>query len=286
MIPLLIAMWIMTCLLPNAALADPPRKDFSVSETRNINGTARTITAKVSYDDGNAAANAEAAKITGFVAGTNDTNNLVFTPTASSALADGATVRFVSVKTGADVAGAQGTDWGVSGLSMNTQKVVDGGVYSYVEAAFTVTLDGVTSDPVSMDITSLFDSSSTAAKLRTDKAKIPTNGSTLGNFTFSSTTALNTYYSLTPAVTLSGGVAFAPVVGSIIGGGAPGIDPFQLSLKAEVGGDVQIAFATMPNAVHFNCRWQENNIVFTCAGTSYTCTGVDFLVMVTPGPLP
>jgi len=223
-----------------------------------------------------ASANTEAAKITGFTAGTNTASSLVFTPTVSSALDGNATVNFVSVKTGQNATDAILTDWGASGLSLNTQKVVDNGNYTYVEVTFTVTLNGVTSDERPLAISGLFASGTTAGKLRTDNAKFPRNSSVIGSYTFTNGTSLNTYYSFSPAVPLSNGVAFSPVAGSISGGGLD-INANQLSLKADAGGDIRIAFAMAPTR-NGNCRWQFSNIVLTCDGTRYSCSGIDFLV--------
>lgn len=68
------------------------------------------------------------------------------------------------------------------------------------------------------------------------------------------------------------------MTGLVTGGGLD-INPNQLSLKADAGGDIQIAFAAAPNASD-DCRWGDN-IVLTCDGTSYTVTNVDFIVGIT-----
>ena len=139
------------------------------SMTWTSDGNSYTPVATV---DAAFAANAEAAKITGFTPGTNTAGSLVFTPTVSSALNVGTTVNFVSVKTGTNAGDATTTDWGASGLSLNTRKVVDDGNYTYAEVTFTVTLNGVTSGEQTLDISSLFGAYTTAGKLRTDKERM------------------------------------------------------------------------------------------------------------------
>jgi len=228
-----------------------------------------------------ATANAEAAKITGFMAVSNTYSSLEFIPIVSSALNGNAAVNFVSVKTGAVSPGAVtdlGADITTTGfLSLSTQKTVDAADLTYVSVTFTVTLNGVTSDERTLVISSLFASGTTAGKLRTDKAKFPTNGSTIGSYTFTNgTTSLDTYYSFSSPVPLSNGVAFSPVIGTAVSD--IGIDAHQLSLKAEAGGDIRIAFAEAPTR-EGDCSWHRD-IVLTCDGTSYSCSGINFLVKI------
>jgi len=230
-----------------------------------------------------ASANAEAAKITGYTAGTNSTNVLAFNPTINGALTSGTTFQLIAVKTGANVGTATVlgnssiySDYGV--LFLNTKNTIEAADLTYVGVTFTATLNGVTSNEQTLNISDLFGISTTAGKLRTDKAKFPRNGSVIGNYTFTNGTSLNTYYSLSPAVPLSNGVAFSPVAGFISGGGLD-INANQLSLKADAGGDIRIAFAEAPTR-NGNCIWQDSNIVLTCDGTSYSCSGIDFLVMI------
>ena len=203
-----------------------------------------------------AAANAEAAKITGFTTGTNTASSLVFTPTVSSALDGNATVNFVSVKTGQNATDAILTDWDASGLSLNTQKVVDGGDYTYVEVAFTVTLNGVTSDERTFVISGLFASGTTAGKLRTDKAKLPLQYTVTVASGFTGIVTI-------PGLQLSTGVSITPTNNNENSWAYGG----RATLSSAPDGTVTLNITTAPAST--NAQIVFDNVPLVCDGATY-----------------
>ena len=216
------------------------------------------------------AAEAEAAKITGFTPGTNTAGSLVFTPTVSSALTAGTTVNFVSVKTGTSAGDATATDWGASGLSLNTQKVVDNGNYTYAELTFTVTLNGVTSGEQTLDISSLFGAYTTAGKLRTDKERLTNR--TGGNGDLNCITTVTGSFNVKKRfvvpgyidVVMTSGVSITHVGNNQVFSGTSANTDY---ISASPGGNLIIDLGALP-APNDN-EFIEFDIALTCAGTSY-----------------
>ena len=134
------------------------------------------------------AADAEAAKVTGFAPDTNTTgatmsstgndSTLVFKPDINGTLAGGAAFSLVSLRAGVNASsaapftGGAGMDPSTGKLSLSTQNIVDAYTLDYVSVTFTVTAGGVVSTPVTIDISNLFGTDTTADKLRTDKTAI------------------------------------------------------------------------------------------------------------------
>lgn len=219
------------------------------------------------------ASNAEVAKITGFTVGMNNRSDLVFNITGYGSLTAGTTLAFVETKAGASSGGAVATNLGAqrisSMVSFNTDKTVNAADLTYVSITFTATLNGATSDPVTLDISSLFGLGTTAGKLRTDKSKI--SQTQLAGHTISfkyNGIALNQYYNTNPVITLSSGVFISISHPNSIG--IQGITQEQISLKADEGGNIQIALATTPT----DDGYMSFLIVLNCAGTQYTLHGV------------
>lgn len=242
-------------------LADLPYdKDLTVTYTVTYGG--RTSTAATTHTISaaeitamaqiqairKATANAEAAKITGFMEGMNNQDNLVFNPVVDGTLASGVTLTNIVIKAGADVGSATAVDFGANGavggvLSLNTQKVVGAmnvyptdHAYAYVDITFTVTLNGVASDPISspVAITNLFAAGTTGYKLRTDKKRLGEGKpvqmarNTTGDVLFS------------PSIVLSGGVSIPQTTHRSSDNGGQG------TIRASAGGAVTLNFTTAP----------------------------------------
>ena len=217
-------------------------------------------------------ANAEAMKITGFAAGTNTTsilgttNNstLVFNPIFSSALASGATVNLVGVQAGAsagaatDLSGASVTAAGA--LSLNTQNTVDAADLSYFSITYTVTWGGVTSDPVTLNLSSLFEAGTTVDKLRTDKAKF-TGGT---SYTVGSEGTMGSFVVSGPSITLSPGVS---VPSTAAYGGDFSIPFNSITVFASDGGSLMVNYSVAQTESPKNIA--AFHIPITCAGTVY-----------------
>lgn len=197
-----------------------------------------------------AASNAEATKITGFMAGTNTTSTLVFNASGYNNLTSGTTITLVDVKTGEAGPGTPtnlGASFSSGALSLNTQQTVLGtgdnygnynGSFShslnYVSVTFTATYNGVTSDPVTLDISGLFATGTTAAKLRNDIAALGTSNEVN---TPSDTTG---DVSLFPSITLSSGVSIPQTVYHSSDNNGEGY------LHADAGGVVYVNFTVAP----------------------------------------
>ncbi|MDL2258577.1 hypothetical protein LJC42_05435 [Eubacteriales bacterium OttesenSCG-928-K08] len=222
----------------------------------------------------NAVANTEAAKITNFATGTNTTSSLVFDPTITGGtLTTGAVVNLVEVKAGADagsataLSGSSMTNAGV--LSLNTQNTVDAANLSFVGVTFTVTINGVISDPVTLDINSLFGATTTAGKLRTDKANL-TSGN---NSAVTVTTVFTGDAQLDTPITMSQGVAMTETAAD-----SKDLTGFKdVTIRADAGRPVTLKLNSPapsgPSIMHFT------GIPFVCDNTTYTYTE-QFIVVV------
>jgi len=205
-------------------------------------------------------------------------NNLVFNPTISGMLATGAVINLVEVNTGANA----GTATALSGsaisgtpgmLSIDTQNTVDAADLTYVGVTYTVTLNGVTSDPMTLDISSLFGAGSTADKLRTDKAKLSGGMVLYSNADGSGDVAI-------PGKTMSVGVAMAETQvngdGSITGG---------LTIRAAAGGNIILHFNFVYTVTGDTAQFSD--IPLTCNGTtciarSYTGINSGWTINILP----
>jgi len=181
-------------------------------------------------------------------------------------LTAGATLNIVDTKTGAASPGAT-TDLGavLSGgvLSLNTKKVVDAADLTYVGLTLTATFNGVTSDPITIDISALFSATSTAGKLRTDKAKCPDISTNTGIMS----SGFTGDKAMSPDVTLSAGVAITSTYGFGNCGGTG-------TIHADAGGSVLINFTTSPTT---NGNMMFTDVPMTCNGTTYYR---DFFIIV------
>lgn len=221
------------------------------------------------------AANAEAVKITGFAAGTNNQYNLIFSATGYGTLTAGTTLNFVSMKTGANAAIAaeiatNGADLLTPGsLRLDTNTAVNAADLTYVELTFTATLNGVTSDPVTLDISSLFGAGTTAGKLRTDKAKFTGPYSASG---WNGTPGSQPLKSSGNGITLSAGVSINNTVAFGVTGGTGTSDYSRFSISAVAGGQVMINTTFAPTGAG---AVTYDNVTIWCDGTSYSVGNVN-----------
>lgn len=227
------------------------------------------VTIKAHFKPTAAGIAAEAAKIlaTDIAAGTNNTNNLVFNITPSSVLEAGTTLNLIDTKIGANVGAAATTDLGAvltsTTLSLNTKKTVDATDLTYVAVAFTVTLNGVTSDVRTLDISGLFGTNTTAGKLRTDKANIEAAKFRAldANVGYTGQARYN------PNVQLSNGVSLTRTNhNSMNDSGATGY------VSASSGGDIIVTIVTAATG-HGNFSFRDVPLV--CSGTQYILEVID-----------
>ena len=231
-----------------------------------------------------AASNAEAAKITGFAVGNNDSSHLCFNAGGYDTLTSGAGIALVEVRAGAASPGSVvDFDAELTGktLAFHTQDVVDETDLTYVGVTFTATYNGVTSDPVTLDVSHLFGAATTVGKMRADGAKFPTDGDRFGKFLFQTKSMLPNKphpISTSPTLTLSDGVSIAPAEANAVEGVNSGIEPEQISLQSNERGMLQISLAAVPTG-DFDCWW-DGRIELICDGTSYRISHANFMVEV------
>ncbi|MDL2214493.1 Ig-like domain-containing protein [Clostridia bacterium OttesenSCG-928-O13] len=214
------------------------------------------------------ASNAEAVKITGFTADSSKNDTIVqgFALNAPG-LDTGTTLNYVSFKAGADAASAA-ADTGNTRITNNdfyisTQYIVDAPDITYCGLTFTATLNGVTSDPVTLNISALFGAATTTGKLRTDVAKFAGNYSARG---WNGTTGSKPLMSSNNPITLSAGVSIPTTTFSGISGGTGTTDKTQFTISATDGGQVMInsTFGVTGNG------FGTVNFSLSCESTSYS----------------
>lgn len=222
------------------------------------------------------AANDEAEKITDLTAGTNGTDFIFFKLEGYENLTAGTVINVTEIKAGADEASAAVIDIGEAisgeGLRVSTKKTVDAPNLTYAQVTFTATLNGVTSGPVTLDISALFGAETTAGKLRTAKGAFKPMPEVLGEFRLVTAelapnkTVTGEWYSLMPQLTLPAGVTFDAVRGTNQGG-MGGMLGTKIFLKCGGDGEVMILFEQLPTA-DGTCEWKSPS--FKCDGTVYT----------------
>ena len=127
---------------------------------------------------------------------------------------------------------------------------------TYVGVTFTVALNGVTSAPVTLDITPLFQSGTTADKLRTDKAKL--TGAAVVSYAAAD---VNRDAAISANRTMSPGVAMIETWENQSG------SMNNTTIRAAAGGDVMFHFGTAYTGSGDICYF--SNIPLTCDGTTY-----------------
>ena len=205
-----------------------------------------------------ALADAEMAKVTGFQQGANTTASIVLDPIVSAARNPATVMNLVSVKAGADAGSAvalTGATMAPNGvLSLPAQALVDAVDLTYVEVTFTATLNGVTSDERTIDISSFFGVTSTIGKLKTDKAKMT------GMAYKSGTTSSN----LSPLATLSTGVSIPAVTDN-----GAGTSDGHGAVSAAAGSSVRMDYTTAPSPQVGDNTITFENVTLQCDGTAY-----------------
>lgn len=134
-------------------LTDPSAQTTTFTMPKsNVEVTAEYASLKRSADD-------EAKKITGVKSAKNAADNLTYDLSGYANLSDGAIVNLVAVRTGAKSPGTK-ADLGASlskgVLTLNANKVAGASDLTYVGLVYTVTIDDVTSEERTLDISSLF----------------------------------------------------------------------------------------------------------------------------------